>query len=272
MRRLSLLALSVAVVAAVVLALGPRAVLTAPGSALPWSVFGSGGGASSSSNYGLGSTAGQVSLPGQSESTSYALAAGYWGRALDTDVDGAPNMTDVCPNDANNDGDSDDFCAGNGFQPPMIGDNDNCPAVPNAGQENADGDQWGDACETADCINVATSWFTPVGDGDCDGWTTDREDYLITDPTDACAATPGQNDEGPPDVWPVDLNDDQKGSMQDVIFAFVTTLAPDGLNQDAIPPLNRVDMNGDTWINMQDVILGFLTRLAPTGLNTMCTP
>jgi len=115
-------------------------------------------------------------------------------------------------------------------------------------------------------------WPIPADDPDCDGFTAEREVYLGTDPNDQCADTLTQNDEGTPDVWPVDFNDDQRAAMQDVIFAFVTTLAPNGLNQDAVPPLNRVDFNGDTWINMQDVILGYVTRLAPTGLNTMCTP
>ena len=31
-------------------------------------------------------------------------------------------------------------------------------------------------------------------------------------------------------------------------------------------------MNGDNWINMRDVIFGYVTKLAPTGLNKTCTP
>ncbi len=69
------------------------------------------------------------------------------------------------------------------------------------------------------CPNVATYWFVPVGDDDCDGFTTDEENYLGTDPNDMCADTPDINDEDPPDAWPIDFNDDQKASMQDVIFA-----------------------------------------------------
>ncbi len=88
MRRLSLLALAVAAVAAVVLALGPRAVLTAPDSALPWSVSGSGGGTSSSASYELGFTVGQSSVAGESGSTNYGLVAGLWSG--DGDGDGAP--------------------------------------------------------------------------------------------------------------------------------------------------------------------------------------
>jgi hypothetical protein len=112
----------------------------------------------------------------------------------------------------------------------------------------------------------------PPGDEDCDGFTTGDENYLGTDPNDPCAGSPGANDEGPPDVWAIDFNDDQRAGMQDVIFAFVTTLAPNGLNQPASGPLVRVDFNGNGFINMQDVILGYVTRLQPTGLNTTCTP
>ena len=96
MSRWSLLALTVAGVAAVVLALGARVVLTAPDSALPWSVFGSsgssssslnyeldftvasGGGSSSSLNYDLGFTAGQSSPIGLYESANFRLGAGFW--------------------------------------------------------------------------------------------------------------------------------------------------------------------------------------------------
>ena len=113
---------------------------------------------------------------------------------------------------------------------------------------------------------------TPCSDGDGDGWCDSSEIYLGTDPNLRCAATPGLDDEGPPDAWPVDFNDDRRANMQDVIFAFVTTLAPNGLNQPASGPLVRVDFNGNGFINMQDVILGYVTRLQPTGLNTTCTP
>ena len=57
----------------------------------------------------------------------------------DTDGDGAGNACDPCPNDPQDDEDSDGVC----------GDVDNCPAVGNAGQDNADGDALGDACD--DC-------------------------------------------------------------------------------------------------------------------------
>ena len=69
--------LTAAAVAALALALTAGLVLTAP-AALPWSVFGSSGNASSSTSYDLGSTSGQSSPIGESASTSYDLCAGFW--------------------------------------------------------------------------------------------------------------------------------------------------------------------------------------------------
>ena len=70
----------------------------------------------------------------------------------DPDGDGIPGNSspascDVCPSDAANDGDGDGICAGNFFHAPKVGANDNCPAVANPGQENADGDARGDVCD-----------------------------------------------------------------------------------------------------------------------------
>ncbi len=124
--------------------------------------------------------------------------------------------TDVCPNDPNDDVDGDGICVGNGFNPPKTGDNDNCPTTPNPGQENADGDQWGDACETADCIAVATLWVTPPGDTDCDGWTSADEGAIGTDPNDPCANTPAANDEAD-DRWPPDFDDNKTVNIVDVL-------------------------------------------------------
>jgi hypothetical protein len=136
------------------------------------------------------------------------------------------------------------------------------PANPDSdGEGLADGDE----------VNVySTDPNDP--DSDNDAFDDAREVYLGADPTDDCAATDIANNEGPPDAWPVDFNDDQKAALDDVIFAFVTTLAPDGLNQPATGPLQRVDLNGDGIVSMQDVILGYVTKLAPDGLNTVCMP
>ena len=100
-----LLALSVAAVVAVWLALGAVGVHSAPDTDIPWSVFGAGGGTSSSTNFELGSTAGQ-SATGLSQSANFRLGAGYWYGAVDSDDDGIGNAADPCPAIADCDGDS----------------------------------------------------------------------------------------------------------------------------------------------------------------------
>jgi hypothetical protein len=65
-------------VAGLVLALAVAAVVSAPDTALRKSVVGSGGNASSTTIYRLGSTAGQSSPIGESATISYELRAGYW--------------------------------------------------------------------------------------------------------------------------------------------------------------------------------------------------
>jgi subtilisin family serine protease len=72
---------------------------------------------------------------------------------LDADDDGVPDGCDVCPNDADDDGDADGFC----------GDVDNCPAVLNPFQGDSDGDGIGDTCDP--CRNDAAN--DADGDGVC---------------------------------------------------------------------------------------------------------
>src|SRR5690554_5323160 len=81
------------------------------------------------------------------------------GGPVDTDGDGIPDNEDSCPNtrnsgvDADADGIDDACDARIASSTDIDGDGvpngeDNCPTVPNPGQENADRDLYGDACDT----------------------------------------------------------------------------------------------------------------------------
>jgi len=123
---------------------------------------------------------------------------------------------------------------------------DNCPDVSNPGQENSDGDEWGDACDN--CPATTTVWEVPPGDTDCDGFTDAVESVVGTDPDDAC---PDALDD---DAWPPDLNagtgcgeHDGKVNILDVL-CFRGKLAPN-------PYDRRYDLNGDGSVNILDVLL-----------------
>jgi hypothetical protein len=134
---------------------------------------------------------------------------------------------------------------------------DNCADAPNPGQENADGDDYGDACESAQCLTTPNFWKTPSNDTDCDGFADSvsalaraSESFLGTNAADQCSNTSTAGDE-PVDAWPVDLNDDQRTNLSDVVMI--------GPHFNKISPnpdyAVRFDMNGDTRVNLSDVVL-----------------
>jgi hypothetical protein len=110
---------------------------------------------------------------------------------------------------------------------------DNCPQWPNPAQ-------------------TLPPWSVPVGDPDCDGFSSTRELFVGTNPSLAC----GSNG------WPVDNNDDYRVRLGDVLayIPVFNSVAPD-------PPYNaRFDLNADGNIALAD-ILTFIPFF-----NRTCTP
>jgi len=215
MRRGAAPALISAALAGIVLALGARVVLTAPDTALPWSAF-AGGGSSSSANYQLGATVGQIAA-GQATGSSYRFGAGFWSADLD----------------------------GDGL---LVGA-DNCPTAANPGQQNTDGDAAGDACDP--CPTIANAfpipWMVGPGDGDCDGFTDGEEGTIGTDAADPCANTAAAGDEAD-DRWPSDFDDSQVINISDLFEVLPPYFGT------AVPPTSaRRDLAPDGVINISDV-------------------
>jgi hypothetical protein len=110
-----------------------------------------------------------------------------------------------------------------------------------------DGDNW--ATSADNCPAVATVWYVPAGDGDCDSFTDSQEAFVGTDSSHRCAAAAVANDEPGIDAWPLDFNNDQLAGIGDVTRFSVpfNSHAPD-------PPYTvRLDFNGDGRITIADV-------------------
>jgi hypothetical protein len=140
---------------------------------------------------------------------------------------------------------------------------DNCPDVANTNQANADGDEYGDVCDT--CPAVVNHWTVGPADTDCDGYGdttvfTPRaaESTIGTVASSKCSANNGTDNEPLPDAWPPDFNDNQLVNGADILhynFAFgqPTTNPPVVIGGTPIP-LTRFDLNGSGLVNGADVL------------------
>ena len=145
---------------------------------------------------------------------------------------------------------------------------DFCSSLANPGQPNADGDGVINACDNCPAWPNSDQSLPPWpvtldgSDPDCDGFATADEAFVGTDPQTACAATNTADDEGPPDVWPFDFNDDRRAALGDVIgfIPVFHTFAPG-------PPYDpRYDLNASGSISLADVL-----SYIPV-FNLTCTP
>jgi hypothetical protein len=103
---------------------------------------------------------------------------------VDTDGDGILDPSDICPLDTDNDSDGDGVCVGADFNPPATAGSDNCPNVANADQADSNANGVGDACEGGATVPT-TGQFKQVQVGDWWAYdNVDTEEYnLITDRT-----------------------------------------------------------------------------------------
>ncbi len=126
---------------------------------------------------------------------------------------------------------------------------------------DGDGDGW---CDSEDnCPSVATAWFVPVGDSDCDRFTDGDEAYVGTDPLLGCPID-GTPDNEDPDAWPPDFDDNQVINISDVFRVLPPYFGRTSAHPEWDP---RRDLVPDGVINISDVF-----RVLPPYFGTSCTP
>lgn len=174
--------------------------------------------------------------------------------APDTDGDGVSDLVDLCastapaaPVDANGcsqvqvDSDTDGICNSGA---PSAGPSPGC-----TGSDNCR--YW------ANPTQVLPDWFVPAADSDCDGYpdtvtagVRGNEAYILTDGADHCTGTPVSNDEGLPDAWPPDFQDNQLVNGAD----FLVMNPVFGKHTDDPGFSVRFDLSANGVINGQDVL------------------
>jgi hypothetical protein len=134
----------------------------------------------------------------------------------------------------------------------VLDDVDNCPEDYNPDQEDGDEDGWGDACDN--CLTTPTPWYVPLGDEDCDGFSTAAEEYVGTDALDACPDDPSD------DAWPWDIN-------MDTFVTYGCDLLPyrGRIGATGGPPadpewLQRLDLNMDNYLTIGGDLIPFRER------------
>jgi hypothetical protein len=161
---------------------------------------------------------------------------------------------------------------------------DNCWRQNNVAQTDTDSDGKGNACDPEgpspntdgvagadDCTDgvdndgdgqtdAADSLCTLGGDTDNDQWANGLETFLGTNASDACANTAAANDEGPPDAWPADFNDDQDFGSLD-LAAYIPYIGTSAGSTYA----SRFDTSPDGIIGMVDVMRVVTAANAASG-------
>jgi len=216
---------------------------------------------------------------------------------VDGDIDGAGDACDICTNDHYNDADNDGVCVDSGYLPPKTGDNDNCTAVANPDQADADTDAAGDACDNCALVanalqenhdtdgagdacdpdddnggtpdgqelrngtnplNPADDQPRDTGDTDGDGALNWEEDWSGTDPFDRCGDD--CNTTHTDDAWGYDINVDCWCNSSDILAFPANVKMPAQLGVH-LSYQRRYDLTGDNWINSSDILL-FPARVA----------
>lgn len=152
---------------------------------------------------------------------------------VDNDKDGTVDSLDGGCRAPNTDGDA-------------VGDYDNCPRVRNDDQANADDDGYGNACDNDD-DNDSWGRRGTAAQGGPKMWFDDMAEAAIgTDRLRGCAATATANDEGLPDRWPADFNDDRRANSVDA------SILDAGL---AGPYRARFDLDHDGALSSHDKVV-----------------